>query len=399
MQKQKNKQRGVTLIALVVSIIVLIILVGVSIAMLVGENGIIKQAQRAKEETEQAAKDEKIILAKTEDSINQYVEGIKPGEIVIETKKDNYTDIEGNKAIVPAGFVVSKIPEEQKISSGLVIYDIPQEELNSVNWTNKNEDGSYNVQTEYNQFVWIPCTLDGENGNIKYDRYTFSRENWVNSQTKGEYDIASNSYKIIRADAPTVYDYEELSKIEENSIQIYNGYYIGRYEAGISSENPRSSPDIEATAEDIESISGKVLVQKEKYVYDNVTIEQAKGLAKNLYTISVESRLCSSYAWDTALKFIEIKDDSYPTNSVGGNYNNILEKTGYDKRHLCNIYDMGGNAGEYTTEICSSLANPNVNRGGYFGQTSEYGPAGYRSSASDAHANTGTTFRITLYIK
>ena len=60
---------------------------------------------------------------------------------------------------------------------------------------------------------------------------------------------------------------------------------------------------------------------------------------------------------------------------------------------------MGGNAGEYTTEICSSLANPNVNRGGYFGQTSEYGPAGYRSSASDAHANTGTTFRITLYIK
>lgn len=58
-----KKQNGITLIALVVTIIVLIILAGVSIAMLVGENGIITQAQRAAQETEQAAKDEQQALA------------------------------------------------------------------------------------------------------------------------------------------------------------------------------------------------------------------------------------------------------------------------------------------------------------------------------------------------
>lgn len=58
-----KKQAGITLIALVVTIIVLIILAGVSINMLVGENGIINMAQRAKNETEQAAKDEQEALA------------------------------------------------------------------------------------------------------------------------------------------------------------------------------------------------------------------------------------------------------------------------------------------------------------------------------------------------
>ena len=72
MQKQKNKQRGITLIALIVTIIVLIILAGVSISMVVGDNGIITQAQRAKKDTEQAQKDEDNILNSYEDKINEY---------------------------------------------------------------------------------------------------------------------------------------------------------------------------------------------------------------------------------------------------------------------------------------------------------------------------------------
>ena len=64
MEKQKNKQRqnGITLIALVVTIIVLIILAGVSINMLVGDNGIITQAQTAKEENGRTEIIEKIQL-------------------------------------------------------------------------------------------------------------------------------------------------------------------------------------------------------------------------------------------------------------------------------------------------------------------------------------------------
>ena len=60
-----KKERGITLIALIVTIIVLLILASVSIAMLIGENGILTQAKRAKEETKEAEIEERIILSVT----------------------------------------------------------------------------------------------------------------------------------------------------------------------------------------------------------------------------------------------------------------------------------------------------------------------------------------------
>ena len=90
MQKQKNNQRGITLIALVVSIVVLIILAGVSIAMLVGENGIITQAQRAKENTELAEQKEKEDMESLENQMNEYLMGIK------QVTDENPGTLEGN---------------------------------------------------------------------------------------------------------------------------------------------------------------------------------------------------------------------------------------------------------------------------------------------------------------
>ena len=67
LEKQKNKKsNGITLIALVITIIVLLILAGVTIATLTGDNGILTQAQKAKNETENAAKKEEEDLAKLE---------------------------------------------------------------------------------------------------------------------------------------------------------------------------------------------------------------------------------------------------------------------------------------------------------------------------------------------
>ena len=59
----KKNERGITLIALVVTIVVLLILAGVSISMLTGENGIVTQASKAKDETEQARVEELVDLA------------------------------------------------------------------------------------------------------------------------------------------------------------------------------------------------------------------------------------------------------------------------------------------------------------------------------------------------
>ena len=51
MREKLKRKNGITLIALVVTIVVLLILAGVSISMLLGENGIITQANESKTET------------------------------------------------------------------------------------------------------------------------------------------------------------------------------------------------------------------------------------------------------------------------------------------------------------------------------------------------------------
>ena len=86
-KKFLGKEKGITLIALVITIIVLLILAGVSIAMLTGENGILTQAQNAKNKTEEAARKEEQDLAeleaivKGEDIVITPVHDNNPGEL------------------------------------------------------------------------------------------------------------------------------------------------------------------------------------------------------------------------------------------------------------------------------------------------------------------------------
>ena len=204
-----------------------------------------------------------------------------------------------------------------------------------------------NSETYGNEFVWIPCEIEKEsnknNGKLKYDRYAFTRSDWSYTQTKGEKETeyGTDSYKIIRKDKESYYFYEAMPQDEKTSIETYGGYYIGRYEAGISKGSGRTASNTSETAEEIENVSGKAIIQKDKELYNYVTRNQAKGLLERVYL--GKSKLCSSYGWDTALKFIETQNSTYPTNSEGGCYEQSSPtKTGYDIVHPCNIYDMGG---------------------------------------------------------
>ena len=60
---------GITLIALVVTIIVLLILAGISISMLTGQNGILNRAAEAKEKTEKSKFEENTVLSEYEQLI------------------------------------------------------------------------------------------------------------------------------------------------------------------------------------------------------------------------------------------------------------------------------------------------------------------------------------------
>lgn len=96
--KKFDRNKGITLIALVITIVVLLILAGVTIATLTGDNGLLKRAQDAKNKTEQAQKDEQNILNNYEDKLNEY------------------TGINWNEAMANA-----KAPEEQETTSKNVI--------------------------------------------------------------------------------------------------------------------------------------------------------------------------------------------------------------------------------------------------------------------------------------
>ena len=141
MQKQKNKQKGITLIALVVTIIVLIILAGVSINMLVGENGIITQAQRAAQETEQAQKDEEAGLSSLETAIQEALGNV-------------YNEEKGvNAPRLASGMTPIKFTEPSSTEKGAVVETTSED----AEWYNYNEKKWANAQTEDgSMWVWIP---------------------------------------------------------------------------------------------------------------------------------------------------------------------------------------------------------------------------------------------------
>ena len=91
----KGKMReksGITLISLVVTIVILLILAGITIGTLTGNNGLLTRAQQAKNETEQAEKEEKEKLGDMEDTINEYTTGIEVQQVTDE----NPGVLEGN---------------------------------------------------------------------------------------------------------------------------------------------------------------------------------------------------------------------------------------------------------------------------------------------------------------
>ena len=427
--KSTTKSNGITLIALVITIVVLLILAGVSIATLTGNNGILTQAGVAKETTENKSAEEKVKLAvvgamannklgltvdEFKKELNNYkgtVEGtefpvtaivdgksfevdsegnvkllngkeekkVEPGQYVSETKKNNYKDSENNTATVPAGFTVSEIEGEKNISTGLVIYDIPEDEIENVDWTTKNEDGAYNVQTLYNQFVWIPVASTEE-----YQR-NFSYQNDFYSSSENTFTDTGYLPTDIQ---PKTDDATNNENVERTAVLKYNGFYIARYEAGNENSNVVSKQNIT--------------------IYTDKNQTDFKTIGKTMYGESssyVKSAMCSGIQWDMVMKFVNGKKDGngnvydveisnsnrHRGNSVGveKSGNNIADK-------VQNIYDLEGNCYEYVAEK-NNTSNPFVYRGGpYFGNS--YHRASLRSSYSGI-AYSYFTIRPALYIE
>ena len=380
MKRQKN---GITLIALVVTIIVLLILAGVAISLTIGNNGLFTRAENAANTWRKAETNEQEEMKNFEGLYDETVKNLglngngngegskKPiGEITgNETEKTETTDKEGTRIIVPAGFKV--INPEATVNEGIVIEDV----------------SANNSDTVGNQFVWIPCEIETEenksNGKLKYDRYAFTRDDWDLRQIKLTEKDEDESYKVQLVKDTPYYFHEVLSEDEKTSIETYGGFYIGRYEVGCNIERIEHTPTTEIAK-----------VKRGLKPYNYVTRDEAKQIAEDMY--SGKSKLCSSYAWDTALKFIDEESRAYAVNSVGDNYSSDLKNTGH--YGIKNVYDMGGNVGEWTTENSTYPNGLYVLRGGSYVGGALYSPAGCRYYYNVDINYNRFGFRSTLYM-
>lgn len=382
--KQQNQKfnQGITLVALVVTIVVLLILSSVSLNLVLGDNGIIVKAKEAAETTaaaqEKEAMERNLLEKELENSLS--TPAVEP------------TD--GVK--IPTGFYYVGGTK----ASGIVISD------------NKNDKNKYRNQKVVgtdllgNQYVWIPCTTDSSSSDLQYARTEWGVEvdGDDNSRAiKDELTLTDASVTYSDADTANGINADVSKEIvaqikaEKASVAQYGGYYIGRYEVGRNSDT--------------------AVVKYNQTPYASITWSTAYGLAKKIITNSeVNSYLCSSYAWDTAVNFIQNNSTAknYATSIEGfnGNWNpqavkdpsgNVIKPAGTSQQlntglttQFCNIFDMGGNEAEFTTELNPGTSETVVLRGGYYYYN---GPAGYRWHNFSGGAHIFFGFRATLFLK
>lgn len=438
-EELKYGKRGITLISLVVTIVVLLILAGVTIATLTGDNGILSRASEAKERTGQANAEEQVEIAVTGsigtdgnihygdlktnlDKISN-ITGV-PDEIIdssfpIAVKVDGYdVTIKRDGSVILGEYIVPGNPdkttgifketstingEEGNKNNPVIPEGFKPINEGNANWGDGTteppgiNEGLVTEDGEGNQYVWISVDgVVGKNGKtlqnavdgeIILGRYLFETGGKINTTLSPS--SLGGDLKLTTTDTTIYREMTEKSKNNTiakdinrfiDSVEKNGGYYISRFEAS-------------------EGDDGKADSKYNQVVWANITQPDAANACLDLYT-SIESDLINSYAWDTAVLFIQ-KNSGDSDYSRQARLQNTLANTGkatngssYDIR--CNIYDMAGNCREWTTETSSFVSGPTVTRGGEYLYGSNYTTT--RGNNSEMVQKPNFSFRSILYI-
>ena len=395
-----RKENGITLVALIITIVVMLILVAVSINILVNSN-LIGHAEKTGDAYAGAIKNEEklgndgiTINDKEYASIDDYIESRKPlpegaGKKFTETKE--YTD--GTKtAVIPGGFTVSGIRNETRIDEGLVIYLIPDDELENVKW-----DGT--EKTKYDQFVWVPvtnvnkmfmcqsktanteCNIELVNGKPTCTNHSNSTnmagrlyetsvggDSFNSSLTIQTYNandgLREPAIVTGKADGTgTKYDGSSnnnigltLSTLQEEynsavkKVIESKGFWIGRYEtSGMNSSNDDIAVNIVAEKGENDGINNlnwyRMYKQQQNYVGK-----------KNLDTSKIQSTMVFGAAYDQTMIFANCATETTPKKDISTVITGNVETDCYK-----NIYDLCGNLYEWTTEAVYNFSR--VSRG------------------------------------
>ena len=401
---------------MVVTIVVLLILAGVSISLLLDENGIIKKSKDARREYGQAKANEQEDLSNLSDMIDEATAEPTP-KVNVNTKAGDNSTINGKKGTsnnptIPKGYIPidtatstwgdgSTAPSQDSVNHGLVIKD------------EKN-----------NEWVWVPVpdvtvmcdtlnnteyTLCGTTGETAVKTKLYSKSGIISGKTRttpgtssgyrepdlvagsgSSYDAKDTYYKTILGKTGTKEQLAQLFADEYKamieSVSKYGGFYIGRYELSGTVTEPTEKP-------------GKTLTKTDWY-----NLYNACRSSKLQASDKVKTQMIWGCQWDVTMNWLissgaKTSDEVNKDSSTWGNYNNYNTAnnytegtTGYEKNagslqntgssenwKANNIYDLAGNCYEWTQE--ANNTNRRAVRGGSYGNGSSF-PASDRFSYS-----------------
>ena len=403
--------KAITLVALIVTIVILLILAGISINFIFGADGIFTKSKYAVEKYKKSQEDEQKMLNEVANYITDgYMVGGR-GEAKTEMKKFGSTDVP-----IPGGFYYVG----GNLDTGIVISDDKDDE-------NKGDSFAIALNLKGNQFVWIPCKVtDGVDNEYK------------KSETSGVETPQGVERTDVIAENPL------KDENYKNAVAKYGGFYVARYEAGLATTTQRYTTGKKIWNDNVYNDIGKPLSKAKQIPWNYIDYPHAWANSLNMYasTPTVVSSLITGTQWDVMLnvmknkgkKFVNSEEVSMTENDIKidsgawGNYKNqtfsytgeiaeynnnglsafsagngtkssgmYLLTTGASERtKIYNIFDVAGNLWEWTTE---SKGSNRDRRGGCFVYDSNLYTGIY--CAGDLGINTTSYdigFRVVLYV-
>ncbi len=424
-----RKDKGITLVALVITIIIIIILATVTINMAFGDNGLIKQTELARDmaanstiaeqEGMNSLMDEYANLLAEDSEINPPTPTLPDGwdgdKVTAEESSDGVT------VPVPIGYTASDATGETSVNDGFVIYEGTEE---------VNDSNVDTAKTSRNQFVWIPVAdisqianqTSGTDGNGRQNYqgklYSFTstgaseRTNygqgttsWREPDIVTDYDgtdATNDSSYFTTAISSSMTGEQFQTQLQEEfnemieSVDTYGGFYIGRYETGNLASNTTTEPVVVKENESISSVNWY-------YMYQN-----SKSVAANDNVVSTMIWGCM---WDRTLIWLtETGDKTYSeiTNSTTwGNYSDSTgaaatnsgskQPTGTNEAWKANnIYDLAGNVYDWTIEALNT--GNRVSQGGSYTLSGSNVPSSSRSSYRPYFTDSNYGTRLAFYV-
>ena len=434
MKNIRKQENGITLIALVVTIIVLLILAGISIAMLTGQNGILNRAAEAKEKTRVAQEDENQKLKGYEDTIKQYAPGSNGGSTGGGSTDGTPGEGKLPETAVgqPAGTAIKnpdsygENPNAQATADGAGKYFAKPEGATYVEGT---VDTGVVVNIKGSEFVWVPVedvvldtskdanlpkssdvgTTSGKTytpmavqveNDYKGILYEFSGGNgYLKYANNANYQGSDTEYRepdVVSYDTQESYKNYNITKDglqgQYNSmiasVLKYKGFYVARYEAGLDNTTKKVVFKNAKTTSGVTTLSA-----------DSSNSNMWYGLYEKMASFAeTNDKFVSSMIWgsqyDAMMNWmaktgntVEAADDTKRNTTTitgGGEKPDIIN----------NIYDLYGCHFEWTLEAISSKYR--ANRGGF--SDGNLSPA-RRSDNFPTSTPSGYSSRATLYIK